>query len=252
MSDITIVILLNAAILAVVLWTSYQRRREDTELIESLRARHKRDRAAAEEAREELLSEWQKRLARLERERDKLTARAHLPLAKDLFAGLDDLERALAIAREHEGEDAELTRGLDMVTRSLHAALADHDITPIRPADGDAFDPQIHEAVSIEEREDAPATTAVDTLYRTGWRHETGVLRPAMVQVVRGYKAADASPKPPAPSKEEVAFAFEEEEHAREDEHTLNADEPTSDEAGSHDTTQENVPLPQEVGVKTS
>lgn len=171
---------------------------------------HRRAVEAASEEREELEREHSARIKRLERAEQTARSRAHLPLVKDLLHGLDDLERAIQIAREQHGDEAELTRGLELVERELRDALARHDVTPVDASPGALFDPNVHEAVAVAEREDAPNNT-VDQPLRTGWRHSTTVLRPAMVQIVKSdLPAPSPDPGPEQAGDEEVAFDFEE------------------------------------------
>ncbi len=105
---------------------------------------------------------------------------AHLPLAKDLLAALDGLERALAEGTK-AGETGPLTRGVAMVQAQLLDALRRHGITPIQ-AQGQPFDPNLHEAVMQQPSADKPPMTVLQVLENGYMIHER-VLRPARVIV---------------------------------------------------------------------
>ncbi len=80
---------------------------------------------------------------RVAREHSELTARANERLVNELIPVLDDLERALEAAAEHE--EAKLEEGVQLVHRSLSTLLERHGLTEI--ATEGAFDPHVHEAL---------------------------------------------------------------------------------------------------------
>ena len=153
-------------------------------------------------AAEEPKAELEERLEELERERDEylndlkrvaadfenyrkrvardlegLAARAHERLVKELLPVLDDLERALQAAAEHE--EAKLEEGLRLVHRELVEALAREGLSEVE-TDGQ-FDPHVHEALlsQASEKEDGAVIEVLQKGYRLGDR----VLRPARVVV---------------------------------------------------------------------
>ncbi len=91
---------------------------------------------------------------------------------------LDDLERALEAAGEHE--EAKLEEGVRLVHRSLVEALRRHGLEVI-DTDG-AFDPHVHEALLAQPAEDAEPGAVVQVLQK-GYRLGDRVLRPARVVV---------------------------------------------------------------------
>src|SRR5207237_2912853 len=100
--------------------------------------------AEAEARAEEYLATAQRVAADFEnyrkraaRDQESLVARAHERLLKALIPILDDLERALEAANEHE--EAKLEEGVALVHRSLADLLAREGLAEIRPAG--AFDP---------------------------------------------------------------------------------------------------------------
>ena len=69
-----------------------------------------------------LKAEFDNYRKRAAREQESLAARAHERLVKELLPVLDDLERALEAASEHE--EAKLEEGVRLVHRSLLGILA--------------------------------------------------------------------------------------------------------------------------------
>ena len=152
---------------------------DDTELEERL--------AEVEREREEYLNDLKRVAAdfenyrkRVARDQEGLVARAHERLVKELLPVLDDLERALAAAAQHE--EAKLEEGVRLVHRELVEALAREGLVEVE-TDGQ-FDPHVHEALVSQpsEQEDGSVIEVLQKGYRLGDR----VLRPARVVVSQG------------------------------------------------------------------
>jgi molecular chaperone GrpE len=96
---------------------------------------------------------------------------------KELLPVLDDLERALAAAEDHE--EATLEEGVRLVHRELAAALAHEGLAEIET--NGHFDPHVHEALLSQpsSEEEGSVIEVVQKGYRLGDR----VLRPARVVV---------------------------------------------------------------------
>lgn len=104
-------------------------------------------------------------------------------LAKKVLPSLDNLERALAIEVNDEQGNS-LKKGIEMVLESLRFALKEEGIEEI-PAAGEAFDPNLHQAVqTIPATDDAPSDTVVEVLQK-GYKLHDRILRPAMVIVAQ-------------------------------------------------------------------
>lgn len=102
-------------------------------------------------------------------------------LLERLLPFKDDLERAIEHAPD--GIDEGWLRGLRLTVQNLEALLADQGVVAIE-AEGQPFDPKLHEAVGVEESAAHPDDTVVAEL-RRGYRQHDRVLRPAMVRVSR-------------------------------------------------------------------
>ena len=117
---------------------------------------------------------------RVARDQEGLVARAHERLVKELLPVLDDLERALEAAAQHE--EAKLEEGVRLVHRELLEALAREGLVEVET--GGQFDPHVHEALLSQpsEQEDGSVVEVLQKGYRLGDR----VLRPARVVVSQG------------------------------------------------------------------
>jgi molecular chaperone GrpE len=117
---------------------------------------------------------------RAARDQENLVARAHERLMKALLPVLDDLERALVAAAEHE--EAKLHEGVELVWRELREAVKREGLEEIE-AEGQ-FDPHVHEALLAQpsEREEGAVIEVLQKGYRLGDR----VLRPARVVISQG------------------------------------------------------------------
>jgi molecular chaperone GrpE len=146
------------------------------------------DRVAALEAeRDELLDRLRRVAAdfdnyrkRAARDQEQLVARAHERLMKALLPVVDDLERALVAAAEHE--EAKLHEGVELVARELHAALKREGLEEIDTTG--SFDPHVHEAL-LSHPSEAEEGAVVEVLQK-GYRLGDRVLRPARVVVSQG------------------------------------------------------------------
>ena len=117
---------------------------------------------------------------RVARDQESLVARAHERLVKELLPVLDDLERALTAAEEHE--EAKLEEGVRLVHRSLADALAREGLVEIA-TDG-AFDPHTQEAL-LSQPSEAEEGTVVQVLQK-GYKLGDRVVRPARVVISAG------------------------------------------------------------------
>ncbi|HSK59537.1 MAG TPA: nucleotide exchange factor GrpE [Actinomycetospora sp.] len=120
---------------------------------------------------------------RTERERETTVAAAKAAVAGELLTVLDDVERA----QSH----GDLTGPFKVVADRLTETLQRAGLTPFG-AEGDAFDPSVHEAVAHETSPDVAGPT-VSTVMRRGYRFGDRVLRPAMVGVTDSDGSAPAA-----------------------------------------------------------
>jgi molecular chaperone GrpE len=146
----------------------------------SLEARLAEAEAKAEEHLDDLkrlAAEFDNYRKRAARDQQQLVARAHERLIKELLPVLDDLERALEAAEQHE--EAKLEEGVRLVHRALQTALEREGLAEVE-TDG-RFDPHVHEAL-LSQPSEAEEGSVIEVLQK-GYRLGDRVLRPARVVV---------------------------------------------------------------------
>jgi molecular chaperone GrpE len=118
---------------------------------------------------------------RSQKEREQERRYQYGPLVHDLLPALDNLERATAAARQ-AGEHGPLVQGVAMVQNQLLDIFRRHGITPIE-AQGQPFDPNLHEAVMQHPAAVGQAPNTVVQVLERGFMNHDRVLRPAKVIV---------------------------------------------------------------------
>lgn len=114
---------------------------------------------------------------RAEREMEKARRYQHEAIMRDLLPVIDGLEQGLENAAE--GDSAR--EGLELTRKLLLKALEDHGLEVLNP-EGERFDPQWHEAMSMQPSEDAKPDTVLMVLQK-GYRLDDRLLRAARVIV---------------------------------------------------------------------
>ncbi len=110
---------------------------------------------------------------RVERDRELIRATAAGGVLGELLSVLDDIERA----RQH----GELEGAFKSVGESLESTVTRLGLERFGEA-GEAFDPNVHEALT-HEASDEVSTPTVVAVYQPGYRYSDRVLRPARVAV---------------------------------------------------------------------
>jgi molecular chaperone GrpE len=135
----------------------------------------------------EYLEGWQRARAefanykrRVETEREELRRASNEALLLKLLPVVDDFERAFQTLPE-DLADVPWMNGIKMIFRKLQALLESENVTPIQ-AEGQPFDPLLHEAVIQEETDEYPDEHVMEEMQR-GYRLGERVLRPSMVKV---------------------------------------------------------------------
>ncbi|NLX13964.1 MAG: nucleotide exchange factor GrpE [Phycisphaerales bacterium] len=137
-------------------------------------------------AKAELLN-YQKRT---QKEHQEALRYAHASLVRALLPILDDLERVVASGLEHQDNAESILDGVKMTLGNCKKVLGEHQVVPIE-AQGQAFDPQIHEAMMQQPSDDYPVPTVLQELVK-GYKLHERVLRPARVIVSRPSETGEA------------------------------------------------------------
>jgi molecular chaperone GrpE len=149
----------------------------------------RQDLEQAQAKAEEYLDGWQRARAefanykkRVEREQAQVYQTAAGNILKRYLDVLDDMERALK-NRPHKGEGKAWAEGIELIYRKLLTILENEGVK-VMQAQGEMFDPNLHEAVTLEDNEQYESGQIIEVLQQ-GYTLGERVLRPAAVRVAR-------------------------------------------------------------------
>jgi molecular chaperone GrpE len=108
---------------------------------------------------------------------------AALPVLRDLLPVVDNIDRAIEAA-EKAGDAGKLLEGFRLVRQQLMTVLSQHKLERIE-AQGQAFDPNIHQAILQQPSADVPAGH-VTLVTQQGYTLHDRVVRPSQVIVSSG------------------------------------------------------------------
>jgi len=144
---------------------------------------------AAKAQAAEYLDGWQRAradFANYKRRVEKEQAETHQHAAGRIIARyldvLDDFDRAMK-DQPAEGDAAQWAMGISLIYRKFQGILEAEGVTRIE-AEGQVFDPQLHEAVTHEDSDDH-ASGHVIAVLRQGYKLGDRVIRPALVRVAK-------------------------------------------------------------------
>ena len=126
-----------------------------------------------------LSAEFENFKKRMEKEKNDAYKFGTENLIKELLPVLDNLERAIdhGEAKDPQG----LLEGVDLTLKGFLTALEKIGVSPV-DASGKEFDPNLHEAVMVQEDAHHPAGTVLTQLQK-GYTLHSRLIRPAMVVV---------------------------------------------------------------------
>ena len=143
--------------------------------------------SAARIQADEYLDGWQRARAdfanykkRVERERSLAYQNASADIITRYLDVVDDMARALD-NRPQEGEGATWADGIELIYRKLLTILENAGVT-LMQIEGEPFDPNLHEAISVEDNPDYESGQVIEVL-KQGYMLGDRVLRPASVRV---------------------------------------------------------------------
>jgi molecular chaperone GrpE len=148
-----------------------------------------RARAESEERYDDWLrarADFENLKRRTRREVEQAHLRAGEKLVSDLLPVLDDLEKAVEAAHASP-ELRPMGEGLALILKGMREALRGRGVEPLDPA-GEAFDPNLHEAVMEALDEDAEPGTVLHVVQK-GYLMNGHPLRHAKVVVAGGGRA---------------------------------------------------------------
>ena len=100
----------------------------------------------------------------------------------ELLAVVDNLERSLEVASNNEDEAVKaIYEGVNLTLKSFLDCFTKFNIEAVDPL-GEPFDPQLHQAMSIQENAECEPNTVIAVMQK-GYTLHGRVIRPAMVMV---------------------------------------------------------------------
>ncbi|MDC3413334.1 nucleotide exchange factor GrpE [Aquibacillus sp. 3ASR75-11] len=117
---------------------------------------------------------------RTQKEKEASLKYRSLDVVSELLPALDNFERALQLEVKDETA-AKFVEGMQMVYRQLQDALTKQGVEELK-AEGEPFDPHLHQAVMQVEDDQYESNVVVEVLQK-GYKLKDRVIRPAMVKV---------------------------------------------------------------------
>lgn len=130
------------------------------------------------------LAEIQNVRRRAEQDVDKARKFALEKFAGELLPVVDSLERAIEACQAEDDATRALKEGVEMTLKLLLDGMGKFNVEPIDPQ-GQAFNPEHHQAMSMVEDPNAEPNTVVAVMQK-GYLLNGRLVRPAMVMVAKG------------------------------------------------------------------
>jgi molecular chaperone GrpE len=126
-------------------------------------------------------AEFENYRKRTERERVESYQRARADVLMEMLPVIDNFERALSSLERTGSADEGVKHGVELIHKQFKDTLTKLGLQPIE-AVGQTFDPNLHEAVTIEPTDAHEENTVVEEFER-GYKLGDKLLRPAKVKV---------------------------------------------------------------------
>ena len=140
---------------------------------------------AAQRAKDDLLrvqAEMQNVRRRAEQDVEKAHKYGQEKFSIELLAVVDNLERSLEVASNNEDETVKaIYEGVNLTLKSFLDCFTKFNIEAVDPL-GEPFDPQLHQAMSIQENAECEPNTVIAVMQK-GYTLHGRVIRPAMAMV---------------------------------------------------------------------
>jgi len=141
-------------------------------------------RARADQDRDQLLR-VRAEMENMQRRQAKELENAHKfaldNFVKELLLVRDSLELGYAAATEPDADVAKLREGTELTLKQLGDVMSKFGVERVHP-EGEAFNPEFHQAMSVQPRADVPPNT-VTAVIQSGYLLNGRLMRPALVMV---------------------------------------------------------------------
>ncbi|MCQ1059958.1 nucleotide exchange factor GrpE [Photobacterium sp. ZSDE20] len=118
---------------------------------------------------------------RSEQEIDKARKFALNKFAEELLPVIDNMERAIEMADKNDEAIKPMVEGVDLTLQTMMGTVEKFGLKQLNPM-GEAFNPEFHQAMSIQESADHAPNTVMLVMQK-GYELNGRVIRPAMVMV---------------------------------------------------------------------
>ncbi|HET9531076.1 MAG TPA: nucleotide exchange factor GrpE [Blastocatellia bacterium] len=126
-------------------------------------------------------AEFENYRKRTERDKAEFYQRARADVLMEMLPVIDNFERALSSLEKSGSADESFKHGVELIHKQFKDTLTKLGLQPIE-AVGRAFDPNLHEAVTMEPTDEHEENTVVEEFER-GYKLGDKLLRPAKVKV---------------------------------------------------------------------
>lgn len=126
------------------------------------------------------MAEFQNYRRRTERDQQEVRQRAELDTLTRILPIIDDFERALENTPEDLKEHSWVA-GVTLIMGKFRRLLEDYQVEAIDPV-GEPFDPNLHQAVSMDDSDEVESGHVIETLQK-GYKSDNVLLRAAIVRV---------------------------------------------------------------------
>ncbi len=150
--------------------------------MESELKKHQKNIVELKEKNIRLLAEFDNFKRRTNREKDRLLKYSLEDFAKAIIPIVDDLQRTIDSVKEKDKDDP-LLNGIMMVKNKFDKILKENGVAPFHSV-GEKFDPELHDALMIQEAEDAESQTILQE-FEKGYKYHDKVIRHAKVVVAK-------------------------------------------------------------------
>ena len=111
-------------------------------------------------------------------------------LVQELLPVKDSLEMGLTAAKNGDNDSAtQLIEGVELTLKMLDTVFDKFSIQAVNPV-GEAFDPELHQAMSMQESADHAPNTVMAVMQK-GYQLNERLIRPAMVVVSKATKSPE-------------------------------------------------------------
>lgn len=128
-------------------------------------------------------AEMQNLRRRMERDVENAHKYALEKFVGELLPVVDNLERSIQAMADVDGDFKAVSDGIELTLKSFQDVLARFKVEAVDPG-GEAFNPDLHQAMSMLEVPDAKPNTIID-VFQKGYTLNGRLIRPAMVVVAK-------------------------------------------------------------------